>query len=475
MHFKSPKWPLLVVALVLLWIFEQCNHHQKNEAIEIHNETLNNYYSSNTTTDPLPQQQQHQQLRSYTYSNCPFIMAKFSAYELSFSSSRDTINNNNNNHNETLRNINGDSVQNNQLRDLAQKSLKVSNDFKAYQRIATAYQKGAYNNRRIILDGDSLTRQLFISTSCMLWSMGYVEDYTINNYDVWAGGQNSILTNFHYIASERFIKEASVTLRGGGKIYYIDYFNHEEKKMNHYFDMTQRVVHGACSSSGRSDKFFRRRRRRQYKARYSFNQQPLPLNKDDVVVVAAGHHNSSRETYISAYKQFFNCIKNDDDEEKKDLFEEYPHFFYQLSSVQSFWTTDGEYDSPPIEEEEEGTTTTTCRPNVDTAKYQKQDIDTFANLVPLIANEIDLKRMGEYHVGHGDCTHWVQPGLPDIFAAQLADMLLERLPGQQIQNIEKKNKVDTLYSGMMIFAFLSFFLYIWSTSTARIRKSQRIL
>ena len=461
-------WPLLVVALlVLLWIFQQCNnHHQKN--------ALNNYYSSNTTTtDPL--QQQQQQLRSYTYSNCPFIMAKFSAYELSFSSSRDTINNNNNNnnnnnHNETIRNINGDSVQNNQLRDLAQKSLKLSNDFKAYRRIATAYQKGAYNNRRIILDGDSLTRQLFISTSCMLWSMGIVEDYTINNYDVWAGGQNSILTNFHYIASERFIKEASVTLRGGGKIYYIDYFNHEEKKMNH-FDMTQRIVHGACSSSGRSDKFFRRRRRRQYKARYSFNQQPLPLDKDDVVVVAAGHHNSSRETYISAYKQFFNCIKNDDDEEESS-FEEYPHFFYQLSSVQSFWTKDGEYNSPPIAEE--GTTTTSCRPNVDTAKYQKQDIDTFTNLVPLIANEIDLKRMGEYHVGHGDCTHWVQPGLPDIFAAQLADMLLERLPGQQIQNIEKKNKVDTLYSGMMIFAFLSFFLYIWS-STARITKSQRIL
>jgi hypothetical protein len=73
----------------------------------------------------------------------------------------------------------------------------------------------------------------------------------------------------------------------------------------------------------------------------------------------------------------------------------------------------------------------TCQPTVTNAKFQQQDIHKFDGLVQLIANEMDLKSMGEYHVGHGDCTHWIQPSIPDTFPAQLSDLLVERMPRHQ--------------------------------------------
>src|SRR5210317_864720 len=81
------------------------------------------------------------------------------------------------------------------MQEIGKQSLSLSNNAKSYQRVLTALQNGAFSNRKLVLDGDSLTRQLFISLSCMLWSAGYFTDYTISNYDVWSGGENPTLKN----------------------------------------------------------------------------------------------------------------------------------------------------------------------------------------------------------------------------------------------------------------------------------------
>jgi hypothetical protein len=325
----------------------------------------------------------HMMLSSYTYSNCPFTMAKFSQYQLAkegpFTSGTD-------------KRINSPMR--------ADMALDLSNNAKAYARVTKALQNHAFN-RTILLDGDSLTRQLFISVGCLLWSAGYVEDYILGQY-VYNGGTNTILKNVNYTASSKNFGAAHVKVKGGGEIYYIS--NPSKEKID---GLSKRMVHDACDA-----------KKEHYKARYSFGQDLLPMKKKDVVVLAAGHH-KERSSYISAYKHFFQCI-NDEKSNGTKAFTKWPHFFYQLSSVESFWTEDGMYGSPRIPDKD----MMSCQPTVPSAVHRQEEREEFGGLVPFIADDVDVKKLGEYHVEHGDCLHWIQPGVPDLYAAQLADFLI---------------------------------------------------
>jgi len=376
----------LTISILILSYFRSyslslaCNKEAKGDG-----DTTSSNDNNNSTT----------LLQSYTYSNCPFTMAKFSLHEIALRAREE-------------KDDDKDDSQQQQLLDIAKQSLDLSNNAKAYQRILNALQSGAFNNRKIILDGDSLTRQLFISLSCIAWSAGYVSDYTINNYDVWEGSTNNVLHNINYTASEQFNKQVHVKLKGGGDIYYIDYFNHAASKKINHAKMIQHMINSACGSSGLLQL---RQRHRYYKARYSLddNDSLLTLNKDDVVILSAGHHEKLRPMYLAAYKEFFQCIQDDSLKPNgKKRLSNWPHFFYQLSTVSSFNTIDGEYTSEPIV----GKDRMSCQSTNGSSKLQQEDRDNFNGSVQFIANSLDLSQMGDYHVGHGsgDCVHWIQPG-----------------------------------------------------------------
>jgi len=127
----------------------------------------------------------HLQLSSYTYANCPFTMTKFSQFEMAkidnFQSEQDRIIN---------------SMQR------AKIALKFSNDARAYERVVTALEQNAFN-RTIVLDGDSLTRQLFISLSCLAWTGGFVTDFNIDASTL-EGDTNKILKNTGMHSSSKF-------------------------------------------------------------------------------------------------------------------------------------------------------------------------------------------------------------------------------------------------------------------------------
>jgi hypothetical protein len=61
----------------------------------------------------------------------------------------------------------------------AQWALDFSNNAHAYKRVFHALENNAFDGRKIMFDGDSLTRQSFISLGCFAWNAGYVEDYDI--------------------------------------------------------------------------------------------------------------------------------------------------------------------------------------------------------------------------------------------------------------------------------------------------------
>lgn len=327
----------------------------------------------------------HLTLKSYTYSNCPFSIAKFSQFHLSsegpFSSE-------------------ADRRMNSKLR--AKMALDLSNDNRAFERVSAAFEKGAFN-RTIVLDGDSLTRQLFISLGCLAWSAGYVEDFEIPHKYVSKGDENSILLNAHYAASSFNYNEAHIKFYQGGDLYYIS--NPIKEKIE---ILSERMIHDACE-----------KKKKRYNARIHFDEQLLPMKKKDVVVLAAGHH-IERTTYIPAYKKFFQCIKDDSDTGDNAL-ARWPAFLYQMSSVESFWTENGRRGG--TKQIPEGEDFESCKPNVPHALDREEEMSVFSDLVTLLGKDIDLNQLGEYHVQHGDCLHWIQPGVPDIIAAELADSL----------------------------------------------------
>ena len=102
----------------------------------------------------------------------------------------------------------------------AQNSWKLSNDIMAFERVEKALKSGAFN-RTIVIDGDSLTRQLFILLGCIAWSAGYVDEYERPLMKIHKGDTNTILKNAHLHSSSKFINLAHVKLVGSGAIYYV--------------------------------------------------------------------------------------------------------------------------------------------------------------------------------------------------------------------------------------------------------------
>ena len=97
-------------------------------------------------------------------------------------------------------------------------ALDLPNDKKAYERVVVAFEQGAFN-RTIILDGDSLTHQLFISLGCLSWLAGYVEDFTIPHQHVHSKDTNEILMNTHCTASSVVFTDAHAQFKGGAVLY----------------------------------------------------------------------------------------------------------------------------------------------------------------------------------------------------------------------------------------------------------------
>jgi hypothetical protein len=173
-------------------------------------------------------------------------------------------------------------------------------------------------------------------------------------------------------------------------------------------------VHDACDSNSTMKK-------KPYQARYNFCNDTISLVDKDVLVLAAGHH-TERSMYISAYEKMYRCIKNANS--TRD-FKEWPHMMYQLSSVESFWTETGMFGDKRID----GSDQMTCQSNPKSAPHRDEERKILRGLVPFIGDTIDLEHLGHLHVWHGDCLHWLQPGIPDLYAAELADFLLSTKPG----------------------------------------------
>eukprot|EP00553_Chaetoceros_curvisetus_P012689 CAMPEP_0204639050 /NCGR_PEP_ID=MMETSP0717-20131115/41538_1 /ASSEMBLY_ACC=CAM_ASM_000666 /TAXON_ID=230516 /ORGANISM="Chaetoceros curvisetus" /LENGTH=153 /DNA_ID=CAMNT_0051659013 /DNA_START=50 /DNA_END=511 /DNA_ORIENTATION=- len=152
------------------------------------------------------------------------------------------------------------------------------------------------------------------------------------------------------------------------------------------------------------------------------------MEERDVLVVSPYHDIQARKVFMSAYQHIFRCIN---DAKGPDVFSKWPHILLSTSSAPSFWTKDGFHSSQPISNQKDNANTNanvdTCRESVPDHIFKKQENVILTEAIHPIGHNLDLKNLGLLHPWHKDCMHWIQPGVPDVYAAEVADYLLETM------------------------------------------------
>lgn len=197
-------------------------------------------------------------------------------------------------------------------------------------------------------------------------------------------------------------------LRGGGAIYYVGNI----AGAGEVLDMYQDHLMESCKS-----------RKRIFQARNTYDLNNLKsLSERDIVVLAAGHQ-KDRELALSNYKEFLECVQLNQEDYPND-FENWPTFLYQSMSNENFWTIDGMNQNEKIPDKDR----MSCQPSVNNTFFRTREREILKDLVPFLGDDIKVEDLGEYHPGHGDCLHWTQPGVSDLYAAELADIALATIP-----------------------------------------------
>jgi len=67
----------------------------------------------------------------------------------------------------------------------------------------------------------------------------------------------------------------------------------------------------------------------------------------------------------------------------------------------------------------------TCQPSLfKVSQFQNEDVQKMKGKVDFLLGEnMDQKHLGLMHVSNADCTHWLQPGMHDVLAAELGEFL----------------------------------------------------
>ncbi|KAL3922737.1 MAG: hypothetical protein SGILL_002040 [Bacillariaceae sp.] len=282
-------------------------------------------------------------------------------------------------------------------------------------------------NRRILFIGDSLIRQVFISWICLSWDR--VEDYSIpwfHNRQVRTRQPNSIGSGPH----SKF-EEGRVLLRGnveliyhhgmGGLLELGEEYHTEEtetwlkacylgkpftalapKYLNWTKTDTSHLERLDPRSTIRSDNVERER---------------LTFNSRDIVLINASVH-GSRDFNLKNIIDLFECKKMQKVDEKPKLKHLWPNFYYVMTGPSHFPTKTGAFDKKLLEVEDDFG----C---IETSTYKEPQVEEETKLkgyLPLIGhNTLKLQmESGHLHVGGKDCLHWMQPGIPDLLAADLA-------------------------------------------------------
>jgi hypothetical protein len=101
----------------------------------------------------------------------------------------------------------------------AQQGRMLARNANATGIVSAAFRKGAFRGKNIYIDGDSLSKQLFISLGCLLWSSSSVADYHLYYRGLperLIKGYKRRLPNLILAGEGSYFTRGTFTIKGGG-------------------------------------------------------------------------------------------------------------------------------------------------------------------------------------------------------------------------------------------------------------------
>jgi len=300
-----------------------------------------------------------------------------------------------------------------------QGSLEYSNESGAQSMIARALESNGGLDGKIVMIGDSHTRQIFTSFVCIAHTAAYWKD------------DNAYTSAMVDIYNDDMYHDVRLKLKEGfGELFYAP----TGGKINTYgwSGIKQPMV-------GNEDWLKSCRERKPfYLDAYTYDaaneNQPYSegderfekvlLGEKDIVFFNAGQHNT-RESNVNNLTELLDCMDtartNGDDLG-------WPQISYIISNQLHFNNLE-EGGAHGISND----LYELCLEEVDRGNnpFLKQDKDIFGEKLVTAGFDLDLGKVGNFHIGRAkgpnlrtDCAHWTTPGVPDVLAKEIARSIL---------------------------------------------------
>lgn len=303
-------------------------------------------------------------------------------------------------------------------------SLKLSQESGAVATIVAALDSNEPTDRKIVIVGDTHMRQIFSSLACIARSTWFWQDE--NSY-----------TKAVYPPRDEY-QDARVKLKDGfgeifysptaGRIHSID--AHESREPIHGNEdwlqsCSERKPFVLDSYTYEADNV------RAYFSENDPRFEKVPLSENDVVFFNVGSRGQSRISATEKLLELLDCMENarlvgeDPGWPQLSYFTSNHHHYQNVDAPETFHRSSGG--------------TQFCLDEVDTETNQLllDDKTKFGEHANTVGFDLDLGRSGNLHVGKGihhsagpnttiisDCSSWTMPGVPDIFAKEIATSIL---------------------------------------------------
>lgn len=273
----------------------------------------------------------------------------------------------------------------------AEVARQFSVDMKTLESVQQALESNSFKGRKIFLVGDSHTRQMFISLGCLIHAAGYLGDTDLHwthNRKMRGPGSGFIdIVTETETAVHSQLAGGTIYLKGGGVIKY---------------DWTP-------LQAGFND-WLRRCKR---------GKAMINMTSNDIMVLAAGTHMEKRGMLLKNYDKMFKCVES---QKAKGRLTKWPNIGYLITPHTHFMTETGDYHKSKQSE--------SCKSYSPNRVLQEEDVRVLApyrnsSVAFLLGENLDQSNLGMLHPWHGDCAHALQPGVPDVYAADLAAFLAQ--------------------------------------------------
>ena len=269
-------------------------------------------------------------------------------------------------------------------------------------------------NRRIFFVGDSLLRQVFISMACLNWKR--VTNYAIPWFEkrsVRTRQPNTIGKGPHSKFEEGRVKlQGNIELifhHGIGKMLELgnEYQGHDPNSWVKacYMKKTFDTVTPKFNALDAGDMSV-----------LNVERETLTLKPSDIVLINASVH-SARDLNLQSITDLFRCQKQMNHSAKS-----WPTFMYIMTGLSHFPTETGAFEEELLEKDDDYF----CRIDSSFHGYQDDEVKRLDGILPILGTKILEQEFqsGDLHVGGKDCLHWLQPGIPDLVAADIASSIV---------------------------------------------------